>query len=81
MHAVTARRIVGVRFVRAGRVFYFDAGPFELRVDDAVVCETPAGPSRGRVVIAPDQVLASELIGELPLIVRPAGRWEPAKAP
>jgi cell fate regulator YaaT (PSP1 superfamily) len=52
--------IVGVRFKRAGRVYYFDAAGIELKVDDYVVVKTARGLELGRVMIAPKQVLASE---------------------
>jgi cell fate regulator YaaT (PSP1 superfamily) len=52
--------IVGVRFKRAGRVYYFDAAGIELKVDDYVVVKTARGLELGRVMIAPKQVLAGE---------------------
>jgi len=52
--------IAGVRFDRAGRVHYYAADE-PLAVGDAVVVDTPNGPAIGRVVIAPDQVVLSEL--------------------
>ena len=59
----TARRVAGVRFKGAGRVFYFDAKDFELQIGELVVVETAHGSVVGRVVITPDQVVAEE-IGE-----------------
>ena len=53
--------IVGVRLKAAGKIFYFDAGDLELQVSNYVVVETSHGLAVGRVVIAPDQVLANEL--------------------
>jgi cell fate regulator YaaT (PSP1 superfamily) len=58
-------KIVGVRFKNAGRIYYFDPKDFELKANDHVVVETARGSEVGRVVIAPKQVLNSEL--ELPL--------------
>ena len=58
-------KIVGIRFKRVGRIYYFDPKDFELNIDDRVVVETARGPEVGRVVIAPKQVLGSEV--ELPL--------------
>jgi cell fate regulator YaaT (PSP1 superfamily) len=57
--------IVGVRFERAGPVEYFDPADVDLSVDDRVVVETDEGPREGHVVIAPEQVLYSELRGPL----------------
>jgi len=53
--------IVGVRFKRAGRVYYFDPAGMELELNDWVVVETERGTEVGRVVISPKQVLSSEI--------------------
>lgn len=64
--------IVGVRFKRAGKVYYFDADGIELKVNDWVVVKTARGLELGRVTIAPRQVLASEVTQELKPVVRKA---------
>jgi cell fate regulator YaaT (PSP1 superfamily) len=64
--------IVGVRFKRAGKVYYFDAAGIDLKVDDYVVVKTARGLEMGRVMIAPKQVLASEVTTELKPVVRKA---------
>ncbi len=64
--------IVGIRFKRAGRVYYFDPADIDLEVDDYVVVKTARGLELGRVVISPKQVLASEVTGELKPVVRKA---------
>jgi cell fate regulator YaaT (PSP1 superfamily) len=61
---------VGVRFKEAGKVYYFDAGDTPLDVGNYLVVETSHGMEIGRVVIAPDQVLASEIKESLKPIVR-----------
>ena len=53
--------LVGVRFKRAGRVYYFDPQGMELEVNDYVVVSTARGPELGRVVISPRQILANEI--------------------
>jgi len=55
-----ATRTVGVRFRQAGKVFYYDALDFELEAGSYVVVESTHGLAVGRVVIAPDQVIANE---------------------
>ncbi len=55
--------VVGVRFKRAGRVYYFDPADIELQVSDWVVVKTARGLELGYVAIAPTQVLDSE-VGE-----------------
>jgi len=64
--------IVGVRFKRAGRIYYFDPAGSELEVNDYIVVKTVHGLELGQVVIAPRQVLASELTEPLKPVVRKA---------
>jgi cell fate regulator YaaT (PSP1 superfamily) len=65
-------QIVGVRFKRAGKVYYFDAAGLELEVNDNVVVQTARGLELGWVVIAPRQVLADELTEPLKPVLRKA---------
>ena len=64
--------IVGIRFKKAGRVYYFDPEGIELEVNDYVVVETTRGLELGHVVIAPKQVLANEVTTPLKPIMRKA---------
>ena len=64
--------IVGVRFKRAGRIYYFNPAGIELEVNDYVVVKTARGLELGQVVIAPRQVLANEVTEPLKPVVRKA---------
>jgi len=64
--------IVGIRFKRAGKVYYFDPAGIELEVNDYIVVSTSRGMELGRVVISPKQVLASEVTMPLKPILRKA---------
>lgn len=64
--------VVGIRFRRAGKVYYFGPAGIDLKVDDWVVVETARGLEMGQVVVAPKQVLANEIEGELKPVVRKA---------
>jgi cell fate regulator YaaT (PSP1 superfamily) len=64
--------IVGIRFKRAGRVYFFDPVGIDLVVNDHVVVKTSRGLELGQVVIAPEQVLDSELSEPLKPVVRKA---------
>ena len=64
--------VVGIRFQRAGKVYYFDPVGIDLEVNDHVVVETEHGVRVGRVVIAPKQVIASEITGTLKPVMRKA---------
>ncbi len=62
--------MVGVRFVEAGAVSYCRTGELRLGVGDYVVVRTDRGERLGWVVIAPDQVLASEHRGPMRVVDR-----------
>ena len=64
--------IVGVRFRRAGKVYYFDPAGIDLEINDCVIVETGRGLELGRVVIAPGQVMANETEGTLKPVNRKA---------
>ena len=57
--------VVGLRFERADRIQFFDPGDLELAVGDRVTADTESGPREGVVVIAPDQVLYSDVRGPI----------------
>ena len=64
--------VVGVRFKQAGKVYYFDPVELNLEVNDYVVVETARGLELGHVVIAPGQVLDSDIENPLKPVVRKA---------
>ena len=64
--------IVGVRYKRAGRIYYFDPAGLELAAGDKVVVETSRGLELGTVVIASTQIVAEELGEPLKPVVRQA---------
>jgi len=64
--------IVGIRFRRAGKVYYFDPAGIDLEVNDYVVVKTSRGSELGRVVISSKQVLTSEVNKPLKKVVRKA---------
>ncbi len=65
-------KIVGVRFKRASRIYYFDPGEMELGLDDNVIVETARGSEIGRVVISPTQVLEEQVVEPLRPVLRRA---------
>lgn len=64
--------VVGVRFKRAGKIYYFDPAGKELKVNDCVIVKTTRGAELGQVATAPKQMLASELSEELKPVIRMA---------
>ena len=72
--------IVGVRFKKAGKVYYFEAGDLELDVNDTVVVKTSRGTELGQVVIAPGQVDNNETEENLSPVLRKAEPEDLAQA-
>ena len=64
------RAVAGVRFKDGGRVFYFDAKDIELTTGQQVIVRTIQGPALARVVIAPGQLVASEIAEPLEPVLR-----------
>jgi len=64
--------IVGVRFKKVGKVYYFDPAGIDIKPNDHVIVETTRGLEMGQVVISPKQVLASKLDQPLKPVVRKA---------
>jgi cell fate regulator YaaT (PSP1 superfamily) len=64
--------IVGVRFKRVSKTYYFDPGSLELKMNDQVVVETARGTELGQVVIPPKEVADSEVPEPLKPVIRKA---------
>ncbi len=63
-------KVIGVRFKKAGKVYYFDPGDWEIKKDDAVIVETVRGIEYGFVVVGPKEVPESELVSPLKPVLR-----------
>ena len=64
------RTIVGVRFRKPGKVYFFDPGYIQLNLKDKVVVETTMGEDVGEVVINKRQIPDDKVSTELKRIVR-----------
>jgi len=53
--------VVGIRYKKAGRVYYFDPAGLELKVNDCVVVNTPRGQKLGQVAATAHQFRSGEL--------------------
>lgn len=71
---------VGVRFRRAGRVYYFDPAGLELAVNDRVVVKTSRGLELGEVVISPQQIVVGEVDEPLKPVIRKATEEDVTRA-
>lgn len=57
--------VVGVRFKKAGKVYYFDPNQFDISENEFVIVETVRGIEYGKVVITKKQVDENDVV--LPL--------------
>lgn len=62
--------VVGVRFKKAGKIYYFDPGEISIQKDDFVIVETVRGVEFGRCVIAPKKVGENDVVLPLKKVLR-----------
>ncbi len=65
-------RVVGVRFKKAGKVYYFDPAACELLPGDEVIVETVRGLEFGQVVVGPIEVVDENVVTPLKKVIRKA---------
>jgi len=63
-------KVVGVRFKKAGKIYYFDPSEFEIKLYDKVIVETARGLEYGEVVVAPKWVDEEDVVPPLKSVVR-----------
>jgi len=64
--------VVGVRFKKAGKIYYFDPGDWDLANNDTVIVETTRGIEFGKVVIAKKTVDEEDVVQPLRKVLRQA---------
>jgi cell fate regulator YaaT (PSP1 superfamily) len=62
--------VVGVRFKKAGKIYYFDPGDLPISNGDYVIVETVRGIEFGKVVIAKKQVDENDIVLPLKKVIR-----------
>ena len=72
-------KVVGVRFKKAGKVYYFDPGELDISKGDCVIVETARGVEFGDVVIGPKEVCEGDLVSSLKSVIRIATEEDRAK--
>ena len=65
-------KVIGVRFKRAGKIYYFDPGGWDAHSGDNVIVETVRGVEYGEVVLGPREVDEEELNTPLKSVIRVA---------
>jgi cell fate regulator YaaT (PSP1 superfamily) len=71
--------IVGVRFKKAGKIYYFDPGTLSLQKEDPVIVETARGLEYGNVVIPERQMEEADVVTPLKQVLRKATEKDTAK--
>ena len=65
-------KVIGVRFRKAGKVYFFDPVGLEIKTGDCVIVETARGIEYGRVVIGSKEVEDDKVIQPLKSVIRVA---------
>lgn len=64
--------VVGVRFKKAGKVYYFDPDDIDVKLNDCVIVETARGIEFGHVVIGQKEISEEEIVAPLKRVLRVA---------
>src|SRR5690625_177045 len=62
--------VIGVRFKKAGKIYYFDPVDQNVRVDSYVIVETIRGVEFGKVVITNKRVDEEDVVLRLKKVIR-----------
>ena len=71
--------IVGIRFKRAGKIYYFSPGKYDLEKGDHAIVETARGIEYGEVVIPRQEVEESQIVSPLKTVIRKANEADARK--
>jgi len=63
-------KIVGIRFRKAGKVYYFDPGEVEVQLDSYAIVETVRGVEAGQVVMVGREVPEDTIVQPLKTVMR-----------
>ena len=66
------QNVVGIRFKRAGKIYYFDPDQLEIKIGDYAIVETVRGIEFGKVEIGPCLISKEDLVLPLKKIIRKA---------
>ncbi len=71
--------IIGVRFKRSGKTYYFDPGKGKMQKGDFVIVETVRGIEMGEVVLSNREVSDEEIVAPLKTVIRIATEEDKAQ--
>lgn len=63
-------KVVGVRFKKAGKIYYFDPDDFDIQTNSNVIVETARGVEMGQVVISNREIPEEEIVAPLKKVIR-----------
>ena len=63
-------KVIGVRFRKAGKVYFFSPGKFQIEQGSHVIVETARGVEYGWVVTGPKEVKDEEVVQPLKSVIR-----------
>jgi len=65
-------KVVGVRFKKAGKIYYFDPHDLELETGEYAIVETSRGVEYGKIVVGPKEVPEEDIVSPLKKVIRKA---------
>lgn len=74
------KRIVGVRFKRPGKIYFFDPGKLQIQKRDYVIVETAMGEEYGEVAISNREIEEDKIVSPLKKVIRIATEKDRRKA-
>lgn len=63
-------KVIGVRFKKAGKIYYFSPAEFEIKKGDYVIVETARGIEFGECVIGLKEIKEEEIVSPLKSVIR-----------
>ena len=66
------KNIIGVRFKKPGKIYFYDPGKYQVTKQDHVIVDTTMGQEYAEVVISNRQVAEDKLVSPLKEIIRVA---------
>ncbi|WP_053954879.1 PSP1 domain-containing protein [Inediibacterium massiliense] len=64
--------VVGIRFKKAGKIYYFDPDEVQIQKGQNAIVETARGIEFGEVVVGPKEILEEDIVAPLKKVIRVA---------
>lgn len=72
-------KVIGVRFKKAGKIYYFDPDDLDIKAGDNVIVETIRGIEYGNAVVGLKEVPEEEIVAPLKKVIRVATKEDTIK--